>query len=480
MTKLQKRMTIDEFFTIYRAGFRRDDTVEFTVRKKPSIIHLAWRYSNNREWKEQTFRVSGQWKKPEQLLLPENQRVPREWGRMRVGASEAPDLNDEQVDNVDTILAFVKATSAEDAKVVLDFNHLVTNENMRNMLGYEIPIFDLPFLKERKGKTQKPRKDPAPTILKGKEKVFDGSKNSKEPKEVPKTVKKLIADAQRIGAEQEAKAKKAAEKMKTAEKKKKAAESKVVKKPAEKSKAFQERPQLDEEAEREPVRKRPRIEAARSYLKSIGSAVKGISIRVEPSAIVASDGIHRSTEKEGAPQCRSLGEVLELRDEAIPNSDPVVALIASECPPRNTEEEVEPQHSTIGEVPAFHNEDVVSTEPVSQDVILPPVVREEVFQTVLSETDSALPELLNARVETKTEPCQISQPRMGFEVGEDRGSVQIEAENTATGPSVGPIVQSLAERAGPSSSTPFVEPQLGEDGSAREPTRDSVGFFRPA
>jgi hypothetical protein len=49
---------------------------------------------------------------------------------MRVGASEAPDLNDEQVDNVDSILAFVKATSAEDAKVVLDFNHLVTNKNM--------------------------------------------------------------------------------------------------------------------------------------------------------------------------------------------------------------------------------------------------------------------------------------------------------------------------------------------------------------
>jgi hypothetical protein len=51
-TKLQKRMTIDEFLTIYRSGFQRDGTVEFTVRKKPSIIHLAWRYSNKKEWKE--------------------------------------------------------------------------------------------------------------------------------------------------------------------------------------------------------------------------------------------------------------------------------------------------------------------------------------------------------------------------------------------------------------------------------------------
>jgi hypothetical protein len=168
MTKLQKRMTIDEFLTIYRAGFQRDGTVEFTIRKMPSIIHLALRYSNNKEWKEQTFRVSGQWEKLEQLLFPKNQRVPRDWARMRVGASEAPDLNDEQVDNVDAILAFVKATSAEDAKVVLDFDHLVTNENMRNILGYEIPISDLPFLKERKGKAQKPREDPTPTILKDK------------------------------------------------------------------------------------------------------------------------------------------------------------------------------------------------------------------------------------------------------------------------------------------------------------------------
>jgi hypothetical protein len=207
-TKLQKRMTIDQFLIIYLAGFRREGTVEFTVRKKQSIIHLAWRYSNKKEWKEQTFRVSSQWEKPKQLLFLEYQRVPRDWARMRVGASEAPDLNDEQVDNVDSILAFVKATSAEDAKVVLDFNHLVTNKNMRNILGYEIPISNLPFLKERKGKAQKSREDPTPTTLKGKEKVSDGPKKSKEPKKVPKTVKKLLADAQRIGPEQEAKAKK--------------------------------------------------------------------------------------------------------------------------------------------------------------------------------------------------------------------------------------------------------------------------------
>jgi len=120
-------MSVAEFLTIYRAGFRRDGTVEFTVRKKPSFIHLAWRYSNNKEWKEQIFRVSGQWERVGSSMSSD-QRVPREWARMRVGAVEAPELIDEQVDNVDAMLAFVKATPTEEASVVLDFDHLVTNE----------------------------------------------------------------------------------------------------------------------------------------------------------------------------------------------------------------------------------------------------------------------------------------------------------------------------------------------------------------
>jgi hypothetical protein len=74
-TKLQKMMSVAEFLTIYRAGFRRDGTVEFTVRKKPSFIHLAWRYSNNKEWKEQIFRVSGQWKRAK-TSTSLDQRIP--------------------------------------------------------------------------------------------------------------------------------------------------------------------------------------------------------------------------------------------------------------------------------------------------------------------------------------------------------------------------------------------------------------------
>jgi len=255
---------------------------------------------------------------------------------------------------------------------------------------------------------------------------------------------------------------------------------KAAEKSTEKSKAFQERPQSDKEAEGEPVRKRPRIAAARSYLKSIGSTVKGIPIRAEPLAMTASECLPQSTEKEVVPQYPSLGEVPVLRDEYIPSSEPVVEITASECLPQSTEEEAVPQHSRLGELPVLHNEEILSTKPVGQDVTLPSMVGEGVSQTVLSETGSALPELLNAQVEAEIEPCQISQARRDAEVGDDTGSAQIEAKNTAARPSVGPIVYLVAERAEPSSSRPFVELGTGKDGPAREPTRDSVGFFRPA
>jgi hypothetical protein len=347
------------------------------------------------------------------------------------------------------------------------------NENMQNILGYKIPISDLPFLKERKGNTQKPKEDSAPTTLKGKEKVSEGPKKSKEPKEVPKTVKKLLADAQWIRAEQEAKAKKVAEKKKTAE-------LKAAEKPAKKSKAFQERPQSGRESERESVRKKPRIEVARSYLKSIGSAVKGIPIRAEPLAVTASECLPQSTEKKAVLQHPPLGEVPVLRDEDMPSTEPVVGMTASECLPQSTEKEAVPQHPSLGEVPILRDEDILSTEPVGQDVTLPSMVGEGVAQTVLSETDSILPELLNAREKAEIEPLRISHPRGDAEVGGDTGSIQVEAESSVAGPSIRPIVCPMAERAEPSSSRPFVELGTEEDGPGKGPTRDSVGFFRPA
>lgn len=75
---------------------------------------------------------------------------------MRAESAEAPQLTNEQANNVDAMIAFSKVEANEDK---LDFDHRVTNENMRNILGYNIPIFDLPYLKVRKTKTQKTTKN---------------------------------------------------------------------------------------------------------------------------------------------------------------------------------------------------------------------------------------------------------------------------------------------------------------------------------
>jgi hypothetical protein len=349
---------------------------------------------------------------------------------MRVEAAEAPELTNEQVDNVDAMLAFEKATSAEEAPVVLDFDHLVTNENMRNILDYDIPISDPPLLKVRKGKSQKPKEDPMPATRKGKEKVPEGPKKSEEHEKAPSTVKKLLADAQRIGAEQ-AKAKKAAEK--------KAAKLKAAEMLAGKSKASQERPQLGKEPKGEPVKKKPRIEAARSYLKSIGSAVKGIPIGAEP-----------------------------------------LPTITSECLVQNAEAEATPHHPLPSEVPVLRDEDVLSVRPTGQDVTLTSMAGEEVAQTALPKSGPALPELLSARVETEVETLQVSQPKVAVEVGDEARSIPTEIDNTAVGVSTGPSVHNAVDEAGPSSGRPFVSLGTDQVGLTAVSTHNFIGFFRPA
>jgi hypothetical protein len=106
---------------------------------------------------------------------------------------------------------------------------------------------------------------------------------------------------------------------------------------------------LGKELEGEPVKKKPRIEVARSYLKSIGSAVKGIPIRAEP-----------------------------------------LSMITSERLVQNAEEEAAPHHPSPGEVPVLRDKDVLSAQPAGQDVTLTSMAREEVALTALPESGSAL------------------------------------------------------------------------------------------
>ncbi len=93
--------------------------------------------------------------------------MPREWAYMRGELVEAPELTDEQVDNIDAMIAFYKVEENQDK---LDFDWLVTNENKRNVLRYNIPILDVPYLKVRKNKYQKPKEGSEAATRKGKEK----------------------------------------------------------------------------------------------------------------------------------------------------------------------------------------------------------------------------------------------------------------------------------------------------------------------
>jgi hypothetical protein len=97
---------------------------------------------------------------------------------------------------------------------------------------------------------------------------------------------------------------------------------------------------LGEELEGEHVKKKPRIEAAQSYLKSIDLAVKGIPIRAEP-----------------------------------------LSMITSECSLRNAEEEAAPHLPSPGGVPVLRDEDVLSAQPAGQDVTLTSMAGEEMAQT---------------------------------------------------------------------------------------------------
>jgi hypothetical protein len=46
-TVLEARMTIPEFFNVYRVNYKREGVVEFTVRENPIFIFLSQSYSNN-------------------------------------------------------------------------------------------------------------------------------------------------------------------------------------------------------------------------------------------------------------------------------------------------------------------------------------------------------------------------------------------------------------------------------------------------
>jgi hypothetical protein len=151
-------MTILEFFNIYRVNYKREGVVEFTVRENPIFIFLSQSYSNNRGWRSEFFRVSGEWESA--TPLAEDQRMSREWRPIQIDLREPPALNATGRRRVATMLTFSQ-TLANILKI--DYDNIVTDENMRKVLKYQIPIGKV--LYDRKGKTmvRKSGSEAAPT-----------------------------------------------------------------------------------------------------------------------------------------------------------------------------------------------------------------------------------------------------------------------------------------------------------------------------
>jgi hypothetical protein len=76
---LGTEMDAAHFFSIYRPSIK-DGVVELRVCQDPIFIYLDQRkYGNNKGWRKQIFLVSGEWECPTNTVLPNSQRVPREW-----------------------------------------------------------------------------------------------------------------------------------------------------------------------------------------------------------------------------------------------------------------------------------------------------------------------------------------------------------------------------------------------------------------
>jgi hypothetical protein len=190
-TVLGARMTISEFFNIYRAAYKREGVVEFTVRNNPIFIYLSQSYSNNRGWRSDFFRVSGDWESV--APLPSDQRISRVWSPIRVDLRDAPALNATGKRRVAAMLLFSQ-TPGNDTKI--DYDNIVTDENMRKVFGYQIPTEKVWYDRKGKQKLKKSEGEAAGTTRPKASKVAPGSKKVIKPKKTgkathpPRTVSK--------------------------------------------------------------------------------------------------------------------------------------------------------------------------------------------------------------------------------------------------------------------------------------------------
>jgi hypothetical protein len=132
---LGTEMDAAQFFSIYRPS-TKDGAVELRVRQDPIFIYLDQRkYGNNKGWRQQFFRVFGEWECPSQSAIPDSQRVPREWRSLVNDLRILPTLSIAKVKEVNAMLSF----SARAVQSSIDYENLVSVQSLNECFGYQIP-----------------------------------------------------------------------------------------------------------------------------------------------------------------------------------------------------------------------------------------------------------------------------------------------------------------------------------------------------
>jgi hypothetical protein len=162
---------------IYRVNYKREGVVEFTVRENPIFIFLSQSYSNNWGWRFEFFRVSGEWESA--TPLAENQRMSREWRPIQIDLRGPPALNATGRRRVAIMLTFSQTPTNV---LKIDYDNIVTDENMRKVLKYQIPTGIVWY--DQKGKTmvRKSESEAAPTPRANVSVVCPEPKRSAKPK----------------------------------------------------------------------------------------------------------------------------------------------------------------------------------------------------------------------------------------------------------------------------------------------------------
>jgi hypothetical protein len=102
--------------------------------------------------------VSGEWECPEGHNLPENRRMPRTWQLLWLDRCELPSISTTDRDDVTKISDWSAVRVKLEKFEEIDFDKLVTDETLRQFLGYKIPSNKKTMTKRGAAK----RKDDAP------------------------------------------------------------------------------------------------------------------------------------------------------------------------------------------------------------------------------------------------------------------------------------------------------------------------------